>query len=94
MKQQYNGLVDIEYFCAPVIYPVTGETIYQYKKLAKNPVTMYIWTTASGKEFGNMTQGYRQTNTPGTVSIFIIQYNEIRNISADQTVTYARLVVN
>ena len=30
---------DIEHFCAPVIHPVTGETISSYKKLAQDPIT-------------------------------------------------------
>ncbi len=34
-----NQNVDTEHFCAPVIHPVMGETITQYKTLANNPVT-------------------------------------------------------
>ena len=54
---QINGSnldVDIEHFCAPVVHPVTGETITQYRKLMKDPITKEVWTTAWGKEWGRM----------------------------------------
>ena len=48
---------DIEHMCAPVVHPVTGETITKYQKLAQDPVTKETWTTSLGKEFGNIAQG-------------------------------------
>ena len=33
------GNIDIEHFCAPVVHPVTGETITSYKKLTDDPMT-------------------------------------------------------
>ena len=48
---------DIEHFCAPVVHPTTGETITQYRKLANDPATRDVWSTAFGKEFGRMSQG-------------------------------------
>ena len=94
IKQQYNGVVDTEHVFTPAIHHFMGETISNYKKLAKDPATMDIWTTVFSEEFGNMAQGNRKTNTPGTDSIFIMERNEIRNIPVDQTVTYARLLVD
>ena len=85
--------VDIEHFYAPVIHPITGKTITIYQKLVKDPVTRYIWSTAFGKEFGNMDQGDENTKTPGTCSIFVMTHKEIRHIPQDRVVTYARLVV-
>ena len=41
--------VNIEHFCAPVIHPITGETITKYQKLIIDPVTRYIWSKAFGK---------------------------------------------
>ena len=41
--------IDVENFCAPVVHPVTGETITSYKKLAQDPITRETWTTALGK---------------------------------------------
>jgi hypothetical protein len=86
--------IDIEHFCAPVVHPITGETIHTYPKLAKDPATREVWTTAFGKEFGNLAQGDNKTGTAGTDSIFIIERDEIANIPKDRTVTYARVVVD
>ena len=44
-----NYDVDIENFCAPVVHPVTGETITQYCKLVRDPITKEVWSTAMGK---------------------------------------------
>ena len=86
--------VDIEHFYAPVIHPITGDTITKYQKLVKDPVTRDIWSIAFGKKIGNMFQGDDKTNTPGTCSIFVMTHNEIRHIPQDRVVTYARLVVD
>ena len=56
-----NLYVNIENFCAPVIHPITGETITKYQKLFKDPVTRDIWSAAFGKEFFNMAQGDDKT---------------------------------
>ena len=37
--------INIEHLCAPVIHPITGETITKYQKLVKDPVTRDIWST-------------------------------------------------
>lgn len=83
-----------EHFCAPVIHPVTGESITNYKKLARDPATQQTWTKAFGKEFGNLAQGDNNTNTPGTDSIFVLTHEEIQRIPHDRTITYARIVVD
>jgi hypothetical protein len=57
--------INVDHFCAPVVHPVTGETITKYQKLVKDPVTREVWTTAFGKEFGTLAQGDKETNTPG-----------------------------
>jgi hypothetical protein len=87
-------VIDIDHFCAPVVHPVTGETISRYQKLANDPVTRDVWTTAFGKEFGSLAQGGNRTNTAGTDSMFILDRHEIPNIPKDRTVTYARVVVD
>ena len=86
--------IDIEHFCAPVIHPITGETISKYRTLAKDPATREIWTTAWGKEWGNMAQGDNKTGEKGSNSIFVLDHEQIRNIPKDQTITYARMVVD
>ncbi len=83
-----------EHFCAPVIHPVTGESITKYKKLVDDPITRHIWSRAFGKEFGNLAQGDAATNTPGTDSIFVMTHEQILRIPYDRTVTYTRIVVD
>ena len=86
--------IDIELYCAPDVHPVTGKKISKYQTLAKYPVTKEKWTTSWGKEWCNLTQGDDKTVTEGTDSLFVIIPGEIRNIPKDQTVTYARMVVD
>ena len=83
-----------EHFCAPVIHPVTGESITKYKKLMNDPATADTWSRAFGKEFGNLAQGDDVTNTPGTDSIFVLTHDQILHIPRDRTVTYTRIVVD
>ena len=78
--QRYTPQPPLEHFCAPVVHPVTGESITSYKRLARDPLLRELWTTAMGKEFGNMAQGDRKTGTKGTDSIFVMTHNEILNI--------------
>ena len=72
--------INIEHFCAPVVHPVTGETITQYKKLAKDPLLKDIWQTGLEKEVGRMAQGDTKTGTKGTDSIFVMTHAEITTI--------------
>ena len=83
-----------EHFCAPVIHPVTGESITKYKKLIDDPITARTWSRAFGKEFGNLAQGDTATNTPGTNSIYVMTHEQILQIPNDRTVTYTRIVVD
>jgi hypothetical protein len=85
---------DIEHFCAPVIHSVTGETIPNYKKLAKDLITRETWTTSLGKEFGNITQGDHKTGEKGTNCVFAMTHGQIRSIPKDQIVTYAQIVID
>ena len=83
-----------EHFCAPVIHPVTGESITKYKKLLNEPSLSQTWSRAFGKEFGNLAQGNKLTNTPDTDSIFVLTHEQIRRIPHDRTVMYTRIVVD
>jgi len=76
------------------VHPITGETITQYRKLARDPVTRDVWTTAFGKEFGRMAQGDNKTNTKGTNCIFVISHDKIKQIPEDRVITYTRIVVD
>ena len=80
----------LEHFCAPVIHPVTSESITNHKKLAKDPASREVWTTAFEKDWGNLAQGYHKIGTKGTNSLFSLDHKDIRRIPADRTVTYAK----
>ena len=82
------------HFCAPVIHPVTGESITAYKKLQRDPLLAATWSRAFGKEFGNLAQGDLATNTPGTDSIFVLTHAQRQSIPSDRVVTYTRVVVD
>ena len=86
--------VDIEHFCAPVVHPVTGETISKYRKLMRDSVLGEIWSTAFGKEFGNLAQGDDRTGEKGSNCIFVMTHDEILHILKDRVVTYGRIVVD
>ena len=86
--------VNIEHYCAPVVHPVTGKTITQYKKLSNNPLLKEIWTTGLGNEVGRMIQGNHKIGTKGTNFIFVMSHVEIPNSPRDRVVTYCRLVVD
>ena len=81
-------------YCAVVIHPISGETITKYKKIAADPATQAVCTTAFGKEWGNLTQGDNKTKTKGTDSLIVLNHEEIRNIPTNRTVTYANIVVD
>ena len=61
-------------YCAAVIHPISGETITKYKKLAADPTTQAVWTTALEKELGNLTQGDEKTRTKGTDSLIVLSH--------------------
>ena len=86
--------VNIEHYCAPIVHPVTGKTITQYKKLANDLLLKDIWTTGLGKEVGCMAQGNLKIDIKGTDSIFVMSHAEIANMPRDIVVTYCCLVVN
>ena len=44
-----NYDVDVEHFCAPVVHPVTGETITQYRKLKDDPATKDVRATVRAR---------------------------------------------
>ena len=96
LSQMDNNLnVDVEHFCAPVVHPITGETITSYKKLANNPATKEIWQTGFGKEWGHMAQGNNKTKEEGTNSIFVMSHKQIEKVTKEgRTFTYARLVID
>ena len=93
-QSQPSNMPHLEHFANPVVHPITGETIDKYERLANDPVTSEIWTTAFGKELGGLAQGDNKTGAAGTNTVFFLSHDEIRNIPKDRTVTYARVVVD
>jgi hypothetical protein len=59
-----------------------------------DPATSEVWQTAFGKDFGGMAQGNNKTGQTGTNSIFDMTHNKVKHTPKNQTVTYARAVVN
>ncbi len=59
-----------------------------------NPVTSEMWQTEFGKDFGSMAQGNNKMGQKGTNSIFVMTHDEVKRIPKNQTVTYARVVVD
>ncbi len=77
-----------------MVHPTTGKTVSSYKRLMHNPDTLEVWQTAFGKDFGGMAQGDNKMGQKGTDSIFVMTHDEIRALPKNQTVTYARVVVD
>ncbi|KAL7503953.1 hypothetical protein ACHAXN_001668, partial [Cyclotella atomus] len=63
---QFTPMPHLEHFANPVVHPITGETIDKYERLANNPATRDVWTTAFGKELGGLAQGDNKTGAAGT----------------------------
>jgi len=90
-----QNIPDYEHFCgAGVVHPTTGETITKYRTLAMDPETKEIWTTAFGKELGGLAQGDKKTGEKGSNTIFFMDREQVKNISKDRTITYARICVD
>jgi hypothetical protein len=77
-----------------MVHPTTGKTISSYKRLMHNPDTLEVWQTAFGKDFGGLAQGDNKIGQKGTNATFVMTHDEIRTIPKNQTVTYARVVVD
>ena len=52
------------------------------------------WMAGFRKGFGNLAQGDNKTGTPGMNALHVMHLEEIRNISKDCIVIYARIVVD
>ena len=83
------------HFASPMVHPMTGETISNYKRLMHDPATAEVWQTVFGKDFGGMAQGDDKTGQKGTYSIFVMMHAKIKQAYADKvTFTYAKIVVD
>ena len=78
-----------------MVHPITGKTIYSYKKLMKDPAAAEVWHKAFGKEFGGLAQGDNKTGHKGTNAIFVMNHNNIKRIlKTGKKFTYANPVVD
>ena len=91
-KFMFSSPMDIEEQCNGVVHPIKNETITKYKKMIDEPLLCNDWMKAMCIELGRLAQGYG--NTKGTDTIHFMALDEIPNIPADRTVTYARIVVH
>ncbi len=84
-----------EHFASPMVHPIMGETIPNYKKLMNNPAMAEIWQMAFGKDFGGMAQGDNKTGQKGTNTMFVMTHNEINQaVAAGFFFTYMNPVVD
>ncbi len=85
----------LEHFCSPMVHPITGKTIYSYKKLMHDPATAETWQTAFGKDFRGMTKGDDKTGQEGTNAMFVMSHKEIRRAhELKKKFTYGKPVVD
>jgi hypothetical protein len=92
--QQYTGPpIDMEEYCYGIVHPVTKKTITQYRNLIKDPLLRNLWIKAMSKELHCLAQGCPGI-TKGTNTIVYLSQSEICTIPQDQTVTYARIVID
>jgi hypothetical protein len=93
-KSQWTGpIIDIEEVCFGVVYPITKQTITQYWKLQHDLDLKDLWVPAMSKELHHLAPG-KPGITKATNTIFFLSHDEIRHIPKDQTVIYARIVID
>ena len=49
--------INCKHYAIPMVHPITGESITNYRRPMKDPITAETWMTAFGKDFGGMCQG-------------------------------------
>ena len=84
--------MDIEEYANGVVHPVTNETLTKYHKVIESEELREAWMEAMCIELRQIAQGYK--NTKGTNTVEFMSHEEIEDIPKDQTVTYARIVVD
>eukprot|EP00957_Ditylum_brightwellii_P184111 14023847-Ditylum_brightwellii.AAC.1 len=80
------------HFCKDVLHPTTGQPM-EYEQLIKDLATKDIWRQGMCHELGCLAKGFKN-DTKGTNTVIFFDHKQIRSIPKDQTVTYARIVVD
>ena len=75
-----------------VVHSMTKEMITKYQKLVDDPILHDIWEMVMCVELGRLVQGFGETKGRETTRFLALA--KIRNILKDQTVTYARIIVD
>ena len=86
---------DLQSFPGETTYLVLDDEIgmeQSYKQLINNPKTKEIWENGMCKELSRLIQGYNKTQGRNTCKIMTV--DEIQPIPRDQTIMYARIVVD
>jgi hypothetical protein len=89
-----SSCLNVAQVAMPIIHPKTGEGISSYKQLMHDPATSEVWQTTFGKDFGGMAQGNNKMGPKGTNSVFIMTHDEVKLIPKNQTVMYARVIID
>ena len=84
----------LQNFCTPVIYTLSQEnllqTIKNWKKSSNKGSLDYIIRKGMGKPCARRSQ----KRSKREISLFVIDYREIRHIPTDRTFTYENIVVD
>ena len=72
--------------------PCSDDGAQNTKTMIDDPLLCNIWMKAMCVELGSLAQGYGDTKGTDTINFMLL--DEIPNIPADRTVTYARIVVD
>jgi hypothetical protein len=93
-SSQWTGpIINIKEHCFGFVYPVTKQTITQYKKIQHNPDLKHLWVPALSKEVYCLAQG-KEDITKNTSTIFFLSHKEIWCIPTNRTVTYDCIVID
>ena len=84
----------LEHFCAPLIHPITGKSITNYKNWQKTQQQDKSGQQHLVRNGENWHREITKTGTKGTKSMFVIDHKEIKWIPADFTITYTNILVD
>ena len=83
---------NIEEIVDRVVHPITNKTITKYHKLIDEPLLREVCMKAICVELGRLVQGYKDKK--GIETLKFMTWKEINQIPADQTGTYAKIVLD
>ncbi len=63
-------------------------------KNGQQPLHKRYMDKSNGNELYNNVHGHKANNTPGTITVIFLDHILIKNISADEEITYACIIVD